>query len=313
MTRLTYEQIEETVGYKQQESTHFMPNEIFDDLQGNISKSPHVAFAYSYYYLISWLYRNAKYGDYTINVQTIKELLNYSPNNKTVNYIIKNKGVLDLLGYTQTTSNYPVSWDVDEYNSPEFHLLNDANDDIKQYYREKNGIRFTVKYPIKHLHIDEFDHKENMKTGIFYDVSNTHMINFETFIHCMSIKDLGTIGFYIYSYLKMKNQMYKGGFDISWEGLAYELGLSDGTLANYMKALRQYQLIDVIHNQEYFSYAITEGRMANTYITNDPFRFRFTRQPYKKMKVKSEVEHMKIMAAKERGQRIAFGESPFDN
>ncbi|MBP1967999.1 hypothetical protein J2Z83_000091 [Virgibacillus natechei] len=307
----TYEEIIEILNYREQEKIHFMPNEIFEDLQTNLSKSPHITFAYSYYYLISWLYRNAKYGTQSIDVATIKQLLGYSPTTKTINHIIKNGGVLDLLGYTETTSNYPIAWGMDEYNDPEFFLIDDADYFMKKEIRMENGNRFTAKYPIKHLHINQEDYEDEMKTGVFYDVSNTHMIDFETFIHCMSIEKLGVTGFYLYGFLKNKNQIYGEGYDVPLPKLCEETQLSYQSLVSYLDALRKYNLIDVVHNQDYYAPGLEdEYRKANTYITNDPIRFTFIEQGYKKMNVKTYDEHIKIISKKKK--KVAFGELPFN-
>src|SRR5699024_11535773 len=90
------------LNYRDGQSRHFMPNEIFKDLQSNIKTSTHIAFAYSYYYLTSWLYRNVKYAEdlpIEINTKTLKKLLGYNQNYKPINYIIKKNGVLEQINY----------------------------------------------------------------------------------------------------------------------------------------------------------------------------------------------------------------------
>jgi len=60
---LTSEEIKSLLQYSERQSNHIMPNEIFKDLQSetSINNAGHIAFCYSYYYLTSWLYRQAKY------------------------------------------------------------------------------------------------------------------------------------------------------------------------------------------------------------------------------------------------------------
>lgn len=299
--KLTHKELLEKVEYIETETKHFMPNEVFEDLQNNIEKSPHVAFAYSYYYLTSWLYRNAKYGHIDIDVGTIKEILGYSKTNKTMNYIIKKNGVLDEMGYTTTTTDYPVSWEVDDYNSPIFKLKSELEDDeINKTIRMRSS-RFTVKYPIKHMHIDDYDYNTKAHTGIFYEVSNTHRIDFEVFSECMTNKDLGTTGFYLYSYLKNKNQMFPDGYDVSLEALSKETGISNGSLATYLDGLKKYNLVSVKHNMEYFAYGmLEEDRKANTYRTNDYVSFSNKPIDYIKMKM---VSNERYLIDKERIKR----------
>lgn len=293
---MEYEELYDKLKFADGQSVHFMPNEIFCDLQKNIKKSPHIAFAYSYYYLISWLYRNTKYYDCRIDVKTIKSILGYSPTTKTINGIIKNGGSLDKLGYTEHSSNYPLSWSFDEFGDPDFTKLNDLDDLDKNEIRKKMGNRFTMKTPIKHFHRDEVDIEYEMKTGVFYDVSNTHKIDFEVFIHCMSIKDLGVTAFYLYGYLKMKNQIFSSGYDVTMPDLCEETKLSYQSLVNYLDVMRKYRLIEVIHNQDYYAPGMEkEYRKANTYIANRFLDFVFSPSFYRKMRRVSYDEHTEII------------------
>lgn len=299
---LSYEKIETLIDFNEQEGNHYMPNEIFDDLLGNIGKSPHRAFAYSYYYLTSWLYRYAKYGTQDINVKVIKQLLGYSPNNETMNYIIKRNGLMDLMKYTETTKNYPIGWELIEDKAdkaPVFSLIEDAEYYIKHDIQEGRGTNYWVKYPVKHMYREEEDYNAGHQTGVFFNISDTHHIRFETFIHCMSIKELGATGFYLYAYLKNKNQLFDGGYDVSMIKLSLDMDIPHRSLARYLDALKKYKLIDVIHNQEYFSKGIDDNdRKANTYITNEAFEFTYQPVPYKKMEVKSIPEHIEILNMK---------------
>lgn len=312
---LSYEQIEDITNYNSKMNNHFMPNEIFEDLQANLSKSPHITFAYSYYYLISWLFRNTTYGFRNITPPIIKQLLGYSKTTKTINFLIKEGGVLDRMGYTQTTKNYPYLWEFDD-GELEFFFIEEADESEKKYHHEGKANNFKIKYPVKHFYRSKESLEDDHMDGIFYDISNTHEVPFEVFIHCMSIKGLGTNAFYLYSYLKMMNQIHGGGYDIALryneelkkDGLEQESGLSYMTLNRTLDALRKYRLVDVIHNQEYFSRALDQ-RKANTYITNDADDFLLKPQPYKKMEVKTVEEHKEIIRKKLREENKFKGDS----
>lgn len=290
-----YEEIKELTGWQLQESKHFMPNEIFEDLQSDLFKSSaHRAFAYSYYYLISWLYRYAKYGENSITNETIKQMLGYSKNNKTINYIIKNNGVLDLLQYTETVKNYPISWTFDEYEEPTFTLVDELDEEMKELIAKGRSRKYSVKYPIKHFYREE-DEEDDYGAGIFFDVRNTHMIDFKTFIFCMSNQEIGTGGFYLYGYLKMKNQLFEDGYDVTLRKLSEDTGIPYMSMNRYLDELRKHNLIVGIHNQEYFSQGLSDyERKANTYVTNNPSDFTFESIPYKKMEVKKVSEHLVI-------------------
>ncbi|MFB4471805.1 hypothetical protein ACDI16_02405 [Oceanobacillus caeni] len=353
MSNLTYEQIKSLTEWDERETRHFMPNEIFEDLQAEeedengekkpiLNTSQHVAFAYSYYYLTSWLYRYTKYGTkhidtkkieqngnktidyiiknkgvYNIDVSMIKELLGYTRTNKTINYIIKNKGKLDSMGYTETTNNYPILWHLDEFIGEHkelvFTLVDELDIEMKDLIRESQGTNYKIKCPIKHFYRYEEDIDDGYLSGIFYDVSDTHEVGFDVFAHCMSIKELGTNGFYLYGYLKMKNQHFKDGYDVSLKGLSKATGIPYKSMTRYLDALREYNLVKGIHNQEYFSQGINgEDRKANTYITNNSDQFKFKPQPYQKMEVKTFDEHLEVKAKKKSEKvDITLSELPY--
>lgn len=79
---MNFYQIKSTLKITGKESKVFLPNEIFDDLQGYITNGTHLAYAYSYYYLTHFLYRNCKY----LNTEVF----------------------LDEIGYTESTKNIPL-------------------------------------------------------------------------------------------------------------------------------------------------------------------------------------------------------------
>ena len=81
---MTYAEIEQLLQFNDYESKIFMPNEIFGDLQKNIDNASHIAFAYSYIYFVTWLYRYAKYGmvNELIDQKFIKRILGYNENYK---------------------------------------------------------------------------------------------------------------------------------------------------------------------------------------------------------------------------------------
>lgn len=91
---MKYEEIKKLVQFNEYngyESKLYMPNEIFADLKANIKNTPHIAFAYSYIYLVTWMYRYTKHivGQEVISNSTIKEILGYSAVTRTINYLIK--------------------------------------------------------------------------------------------------------------------------------------------------------------------------------------------------------------------------------
>ncbi|MEK3855956.1 hypothetical protein [Cytobacillus sp. FSL H8-0458] len=310
------EDLKTLLQYREKESKVFMPNEIFDDIkkpfiqmaankkieqsnnfikvetvkgirkkrgQNKDAISKHIAFAYSYYYLISWLYRNAKYGEINITIEDIKKVLTYTRKSQEVDYIIKKNGILDEIGYTETTNDYPIAW---EFKDPEleFIFFSDMDKDIQKMLINQKGRNFKIKIPIKHLHRDSESYKEGILDGLFYEPHNFHVVPFEIFLFCMGKKEVGVRGFYLYCYLKRMNEYYGEGYDVSIEKLSKEIAIPISTLEKDIEAIRCYRMVNCIHNQEYFVPGLEDGeRKANTYITNEYFAFSDIKLPIKKI------------------------------
>ncbi|MGE6259212.1 hypothetical protein ACQKCU_15120 [Heyndrickxia sporothermodurans] len=292
---MNYEEIEKYLCFNEKENNIYMPNEIFKDLQDNIKKTVHIPFAYSYYYLICWLYRYTKYGIFNIDNRKIKEMLGYNKDSKGIDYIIKKNGVLDLMQYTITTKDFPVSWTFED-NYLDFDLLSDLDEYAQKMVKELCSRKYTIKFPLKGFYRTKESEDDNYEDGTFFEVDNTHLVPFEVFMFCMGKKEIGCTGFYLWSYLKMQNQIYGGGYDVPYKRLALELGIPYMTMVDSLKVLRQYNMVNAIHNQEYFCVILDDNkRKANTYITNDYKKFNDRPKDYKKMKVVEANQYIDMM------------------
>lgn len=277
--------------YNDKESKMYIPNEIFDDISLIEGKgSGHIAFTYSYYYLVNWMYRYAKYGQSPIDVKMIKQALGYSETNKTMDYIIKKGGVLDSINYTSTTSDYPVIWEFNK-NSLKITTLNGLDSYSKEKLKERHTNRFNIKYPIKSFYRTIESESDQYEDGTYFDISNTHEIPFEVFLFCMSNKELGCAAFYLWSYLKMMNQMFKRGYDVGLERLSKEVYIPRKTLSRYLDVLKMHNMIHTIINQDYFSSGVKqENRKSNTYITQSIDQFSVEGVNYKKIPYSKQVD-----------------------
>jgi len=222
----------------------YMPNEVFTDLTQNIHNSSQIAFAYSYIYYITYLYRYCKHIDNDGNKVTqehIKEYLGYSPKNKKIDYIIKKGGILDNLRYTETTTDYPIQFLYDDNDLILFETISY----FKEYIKNFNDRNFKIKKPLKSFYRTPYDCQHKFLTGTFYSVENTHRIDYNTFHFIIHNNELGALGFYIYSFLKHKNNIYKSGYQRSYEKLGYELHMSDKTIYKYINTLEQKGLLTI--------------------------------------------------------------------
>ncbi|MGG0667711.1 hypothetical protein ABE073_04195 [Lederbergia citrisecunda] len=312
---MTYEELSGLLKYYHKESNLFMPNEIFNDLKSHIKTKTHIAFAYSYIYFITWLYRYAKHVNLTVTMDNkqIKEILGYKATNQTLDYLIKRRGLLDKNEYTETTRDYPINWD---YSSSEdelsFMMFSSLNDNESQYIKTFDK-RFFLKKPITAFNRIVKEAEEEIEVeGTFFDVSNTHNIPFEVFLFCMSNEKIGVTGFYLYSYLKHKNDLFEGGYDVSLTHLAEETGISLRSLNTYLGYLRRYKLVDCIHNMEFYVIDMPkEDRKANTYITRDFYLFSDEAIPYRKIGVKSLDDYNKHIEERDSLVQRVENEMPF--
>jgi len=294
------EEINKVLSITGKESDIFLPNEIFSDLQDYISDSTHVAFAYSYIYLTQFLYRNCKYfnTEVLIDVNVIKQILGYCKSNRTMNYITKKGGLLDEIGYLESTKDFPLGWN---YKDGAGEALSfSMSSEMDKGMLPPVPKMFFLKRPIKaferviqRINADGEIEEEEIE-GTFYDVTETHSVDFNIFMYCMANKDLGVLAFYLYCWLKHKNDWFDG-YDVPLSKLSTETGIARRTLIKYMDFLKSYRMIEHKFNQEYFVVGMYDNdRKATTYYTNEYYFFLDEPAPFKKMEVMTRKEYLAI-------------------
>lgn len=301
--KMRIKEINKVLSITGKESAIFMPNEIFSDLQGYITKSTEIAYAYSYTYLCHYLYRTCKYfnTEKLIDGDVIKEILGYSSSNRTMNKLTKKGGLLEEIGYLESTKDFPLGW---EFKNPTKNgggegLTFDMSSTLDKDALPPMDKRFFLKRPIKGFERiiltqkEDGGFEEDERDGTFYDISNTHTVDFKVFVYCMANKDLGVVAFYLYSWLKYKNDMFPNGYDVPLDKLVAETGIARRTLIDCMDLLKGYRMITFQHNQEYFVVGMfTEDRRATTYRTEDYYDFVDKPLPFKKMEFMSRSKYL---------------------
>lgn len=301
--------IGEYLKYHSGESKIFMPNEIYNDIQDERIKKGHRPFAYSYYYLINYLYRNAKYQNINTNITTkdYLDILGFSQDNRRLSYIMKENGVLEQMNYIETTKEIPT---VASNCTNIFGEREGLEFDYYQYDERMADYvwvfpnNYKIKKPVLAFHrqincedmVD--DYKNGYIDGTFYEVENTHLIPFEVFLFCMEHKDIECDGFYLYSYLKMKNDHFPDtGYKVSLTQLCNDLGFSRGNLVNKLNSLKRYNMIKVVHNQEFFAIGLKEEeRKPNSYFTKEWSEFDIGgNTTFSKIKYINREEYKKIL------------------
>ncbi|MBU8877945.1 hypothetical protein BGM26_02920 [Bacillus sp. FJAT-29790] len=311
---MKYEEIAKLLQYnKEYESKLFMPNEIFKDLKANIKNTPHIAFAYSYIYLVTWLCRYTKYigSNESLSNPKIKEILGYNPRTQTLNYLIKKNGLLDNIGYTRIDRDLPYLTRLED-NELEFTWLSDLDDaETEKLMRRDIPKNFTIKFPVKAFNRYVEEDGDLGVAGTFFGIENTHCIPFEVFMYCMGNEEIGCTGFYLYAYLKHKNDIFKRGYDVPLERLVEETGIADRTLDKYLNELKGYKVIRFKHNQKFFAVGLRESeRMANTYITNEYVLFEDNPVPFRRIDIMKKQDYLEMLKEEE-NLNIQLEQLPF--
>lgn len=278
----------------------FMPNNVFEllakDEELQAKKSPDEAVAYCYLYLTAFLYRNAKYGyleDEKTDVGALKELVGLSANNKDFNYVIKKGGVLDKLGLTRTLkySEAPMEFDVREgfllfYTQADLDSLREPREleDRKQFRTNKKNKTF--KYPV--FGLEDAEEGEYGLGTFFGYVNNTHQVDFEIFLECMTNEKLGCTAFYIYSLLKHKSDVAGGSIEIGGSTISSQTGIKHTTREKALDALKKYNLITCFPAP--YVVGAGKGEGANVYVVNGAERYTSTPKPYAKRELMSKQQ-----------------------
>lgn len=245
---------------KGQRDVH-IPNEIFSDLPDNIDvydegkSSKHIAFAFAYHYLITYIYRYARFGsDFEFTEDVLKKICTVSPHSKgkgSVNYITKRNGLLEKIGYIEKVSDFPIfqyydAYALDNFDRIIFDMCSEYKDDIPYL---KNARNRKVNEPLKltNTRIYKTNTGEYETNGTLYEVDFTTKISVDVYIYCMSRDDLGCEGFYLYCYLKYQNDMFKSGWNCPLNDIPTLVGMKRDIVKDRLKALEEYNMIDNSH------------------------------------------------------------------
>jgi len=237
-----------------------IPNGIFKKLSSNIKNRngstniQQTSFAYAYIVMNAFLYKYAHFvdvdnGTYIQNAD-IKGLLGYNKVTKTIDYIIKKGGVLDMIGLTETINNYPIRF----FNHPterinniplrEYVTIKDI-DNTDSHYDIIKGIVKNHNYAVKEpTFLFEYDDDN----GTLYEFSNTHKITLNEFMKFIFNDSLDNIDFMMYCFFKSKCKGLK--HDMNAIGLNYivnELGIGKDAFYGHLEVLKKNRFLEVNH------------------------------------------------------------------
>lgn len=311
----------------EKESKLALPNELYTTIkqwkEDKKIKANQISFIWSYLYLQTYLYRYAKYAEYVPSVSEIKQMLGYAARSSSIEYIIKKDGLLDAEGWTESTDDFPVRimWVDKDGDKTDRPIIITLKEESKGFHESLDGDVETIKqvlgtksYEIHWKKVHYVNNKQKIKypvfafqrdlnpeyidyDGTFYESANTTIIDIRIFEFCMSHEDLGCTGFYLYCYLKHKNDLHKGGYDASHKRLAEELGLSPKTIQTYRDALRSHRMMLLKHNMNSYHPSMKkESKKVSTNITYSFEQFKDNHIEYvkfgdEKKREKLELEH----------------------
>ena len=264
-------------GYNDKHGKVFMPNYVFEmlanDEELSASKSFHQAYTYSYLYLVSWLYRNAKY-DTEYSKEDLREIIGLSKTYQKFNYVTNKDGVLDRLALTveDKIKNAPVYYDWENetlnfYNQEEYN-----NEFLHEGQVEENRVRGinkkspngTYKIPTFGVYSKDAEYGEGTFFGF---IENTHHVDFEVFVKCMTNPELGAEAFYLYSYLTYKCNQAGGSIEIGGIKMLQQTGMKHTSKEKALKGLKKFGLIDCY--PAVFYKGAGKGDGASVYVVKD--------------------------------------------
>lgn len=239
-----------------------MPNSMFRLLSSNIKQKngggniQQISFAYTYLILISFLYKYAHFVDIDnktyIQNSDVKEILGYSRTTKSVDKIIKKNGVLDELGITLTTKDFPTTFTKDSQNGinkiplREFTHISEFENHcnyniIKSIVKNKN---YEVKEPIFLTQgldgVGEY--------GTLYEIGNTHQVTIDEILHLFFNTKTCPIDVMLYFYFKSKCKGFKYDMrPIPLDKILAEIGIEKKTFYNHVASLKDKKYIIVNH------------------------------------------------------------------
>ena len=270
MAKLTKQELKDKLAFNANDNKVeiYIPNTIFallandDELNKTNGKrrSTHVAEAYCYVVLTTYLYRHCKYGWMEdASMKALQEMIGFSYDYKKFNYVIKKDGVLDKLGLTKTIpiKDAPVDYEMLEGGFVEFYTQADLDgmDDPRnvQERKEMGLYKNTKNAKVKEPQFALYGEDGEYGYGTFFgyidgdNVANTHKIDMDVFIECMTNENLGCTAFYLYSYLQWKCDISQGvahSIEIGLDKIANDTGVLRGARDTALHGLKAHNLIN---------------------------------------------------------------------
>lgn len=229
--------------------------------EGDIKNNRHKTFAFSYYCLVSYLWKYSKYGLQEINTQDIKRILQVNPSEKRMDYLIKKGGILDLFGFTETTRDFPISTTFDEHNMIIVKTLKDIREDLAKSFLEQYNNRYTCKKPL-------LQYNRGSKVGLMFSKDDVVPVSVFELTRTLLCPEIGFDGFYVYVYIKYRCKITYENPTIFYTELEKNIGYEKRRIRELISNLESVGMLEVDSR-----YDRNEKRISrkNSYKITTPF------------------------------------------
>ena len=228
---------------------------------GDIKNNRHKTIAFSYYCLVSYLWKYSKYSSQIISVQDIKRILLLGEGDKRIDYIIKKNGVLDSHGFTETTRDFPIATIFDENNMICVKTLKDLDEESAKFFLSQCGKRYTCKKPIP-------QYKRDSKDGLMFSKDDVVPVSVFELTRTLLCPEISFDGFYVYMYIKYRCKMVcYSDLSIFYAELERHIGYKKRRIRELIKALTNAGMIRVESQYEHENNRISRN---NTYTITTP-------------------------------------------
>lgn len=265
----------------------FMPNEIYSDFSKGFAdlkeetdataRSSHVAYAFGYTFLAHYMWRYANHyywdnakGALPINEGIIKQLLGFNAKSEAYTYLTKNKtGFLEQIGYIRKVTDKPIAYYYEDEDCIDLAFTMESESASPQKINHK---AWKVAMPVKGIWRtpeDETNPEVKYPTSTIHLFGNTHIVEMETFIYCITHPELGIEGFYLYCFLRKQYDKFRMGYDCSKRRMAQLTGLSIDEVKCQLENLERYNMITNDHKPWCPDKPDDKDPKANTYTVLD--------------------------------------------
>lgn len=265
-----------------------MPNEIYPDFtraftelkeeSNNGARSSHIAYAFGYTFLAHYMWRYTRYytwddakGSVPINEAIIKQMLGFSDKSEAYTWLTKNKtGFLEQIGYIKKVTDKPIAYYHDEDGIELFFSMESGSASPERVTHKS----WKVAMPVKGIWRKPEDKgTSNYETGTFHVIDNTHMIDMDTFIYCITNPELGVEGFYLYCFLKCMTDKFDNAYNCSQKKMAQITGLSIDEVKKQLENLEKRNMITNDHKPFCLDKPDEKETKTNTYGIKEPKEF----------------------------------------